>query len=234
VIQADRIRLEASWKSRLLPEFEQPYMQQLREFLREQLERGKAIYPKGPEYFAAMDLTPFDQVKVVILGQDPYHGPDQAHGLCFSVRPGIAPPPSLLNIYQELREDLGIEPPDHGCLESWARQGVLLLNSVLTVERGRAASHSGKGWETFTDRIVHLLDRERTHLAFVLWGSYAQRKGQFIDRSRHLVIATPHPSPLSASRGFLGSRPFSRIDEYLQDKGQSPIDWRIPPVHPRG
>jgi uracil-DNA glycosylase len=221
------VRLEASWKAELEPEFDKPYMRQLKEFLRAEYARHKVIFPRGAEYFAALDLTPFAAVKVVILGQDPYHGPGQAHGLCFSVKPGVEPPPSLLNIYKELKADLGYDPPAHGNLESWAHQGVLLLNSVLTVERGLAASHAGKGWEEFTDRIVHLLNDKREHLAFVLWGAYAQRKGQFIDRRRHLVIATPHPSPLSASRGFFGSRPFSRINDYLTKTGQAPIDWRL-------
>lgn len=232
VSQAAEVRLEESWKARLLGEFEKPYMSRLKQYLRAELARKKVIFPRGAEYFAALDLTPFEKAKVVILGQDPYHGPDQAHGLCFSVRPGVEPPPSLLNIYKELKSDLGIDPPDHGYLEAWARQGVLLLNAVLTVERGVAGSHAGKGWETFTDKIVEVLDRERQNLAFVLWGSYAQRKGQIIDRQRHLVIASAHPSPLSASRGFLGSRPFSRINRYLEETGQTPIDWRLCPVPP--
>jgi len=226
--QTTDIRLEPGWKAQLLAELDKPYMQQLKEFLKDEHSRRRTIYPRSPEYFAALDLTPFDQVKVVILGQDPYHGPNQAHGLCFSVRLGVDPPPSLVNIYKELQADLGIEPPAHGFLESWALRGVLLLNSVLTVERGRAGSHAGKGWEQFTDRIVELLNREREHLAFVLWGSYAQRKGQFIDRKRHLVITSPHPSPLSARRGFFGSRPFSRINRYLEETAQAPIDWGLP------
>jgi uracil-DNA glycosylase len=214
----------------LADEFAKPHMVALKAFLRQELSQGRVVYPKGSEYFAALNLTPFEQTKVVILGQDPYHGPNQAHGLCFSVRPGIEPPPSLLNIYRELRNDLGVEPPAHGFLESWARQGVLLLNSVLTVQRARAASHANKGWEQFTDRIVALLNERRDHLVFVLWGSYAQRKGQLVDRSRHLVLATPHPSPLSADRGFFGSRPFSKINAYLAQHGQTPIDWHLPPV----
>lgn len=224
------IRLEESWKARLAAEFAQPYMVNLKAFLKDQIARKKVIFPKGQEYFAALDLTPFDRAKVVILGQDPYHGPNQAHGLCFSVKPGVEPPPSLVNIYKELKSDLGHEPPAHGFLEAWARQGVLLLNSVLTVERGIAASHAGKGWETFTDRIIQVLATERSNLAFVLWGSYAQKKGAMIDRNRHLIISSPHPSPLSASRGFFGSKPFSRINAYLEKTGQAPIDWRLPPV----
>ena len=228
--QSTEVRLEESWKTRLHDEFAKPYMVQLKSYLKGEYARGKIIYPKGPEYFAALDLTPFDRTKVVILGQDPYHGPNQAHGLCFSVKPGVEPPPSLVNMYKELKSDLGIDPPAHGFLEAWARQGVLLLNSVLTVERGCAGSHSGKGWEQFTDRIIAVLNAERQNLAFVLWGSYAQKKGQFIDRQKHMVLASPHPSPLSASRGFFGSKPFSRINAYLKQTGQDPIDWRLPPV----
>jgi uracil-DNA glycosylase len=226
--QAADIRLEPSWKAKLADEFTKPYMVTLKDFLKAEYGRKKTIYPKGTEYFAALDLTPFDDVKVVILGQDPYHGPNQAHGLCFSVRPGVHPPPSLVNIYKELKADLGVEPPGHGFLEAWARQGVLLLNSVLTVERGLAASHSGKGWEAFTDRIIDALNRDRMNLAFVLWGAYARKKGQILDRNRHLVIETAHPSPLSAHNGFFGSKPFSRINNYLERSGQAPINWQLP------
>jgi uracil-DNA glycosylase len=169
-------------------------------------------------------------VRVVILGQDPYHGPGQAHGLCFSVQPGVEIPPSLRNIYKELASDLGIAPARHGCLQSWAAQGVLLLNAVLSVEAGRAGSHQGRGWEQFTDRIIALLNERREHLVFMLWGSHAQKKGQFIDRSRHLVLESPHPSPLSASRGFLGNRHFSRANQYLQAQGRAPADWRVLPT----
>ena len=195
-----RIDLEPSWLARLAREFEQPYMRQLREFLRAEKGAGKVIYPTSANWFNAFRCTPFESVEVVILGQDPYHGPGQAHGLCFSVPRGVAPPPSLRNIFQELQRDLGIAPPAHGCLESWATQGVLLLNSVLTVEHGRAASHQGKGWERFTDRVVEVLNEQREQLVFLLWGSYAERKGRIIDRERHLVLSSPHPSPLSASR----------------------------------
>jgi uracil-DNA glycosylase len=225
---ADQIQLEASWKKRLLPEFSKPYMEELRGFLRQELARKRTIFPKGSEYFAALNHTPFERVRVVILGQDPYHGPGQAHGLSFSVKPGIDIPPSLQNIYKELKADLGVERPSHGFLENWARQGVLLLNATLSVEAGRAGSHQKKGWEQFTDAVIDHLNREREHLVFVLWGSYAQKKGQFIDRSKHLVIESPHPSPLSAHRGFFGSKPFSKINAYLQAHGQAPIDWTLP------
>ena len=224
----ERVRLEPSWKARLLREFSQPYMRELREFLKKEIQARKVIFPRGGEYFAALDHTPFDQVQVVILGQDPYHGLNQAHGLCFSVRPRVEIPPSLQNIFIELKNDLGIEPPDHGHLVHWAEQGVLLLNATLTVEAGRAGSHQDKGWERFTDVIVDALNREREGLVFVLWGSYAQKKGAFIDTRKHLVLKGPHPSPLSAHRGFFGCRHFSKINAYLQARGQAPIDWRLP------
>lgn len=214
----------------LRDEFRQPYMQALREFLASEKQKGRIIYPPGPLIFNALDSTPFEQVKVVILGQDPYHGPGQAHGLCFSVNPGVALPPSLQNIFKELEADLGIASPGHGCLASWAAQGVLLLNAVLTVEAGKAASHEGKGWERFTDRVVEVLNQGRENLVFLLWGSYAQRKGALIDRNRHLVLASPHPSPLSASRGFFGNRHFSRANAYLRNTGEGEIDWRLPPL----
>jgi uracil-DNA glycosylase len=226
--RAARIRLAPSWKARLLAEFSRPYMHELREFLKGELAAGKVIYPRGTEYFTALDSTSFDEVKVVILGQDPYHGPNQAHGLCFSVRAGVEIPPSLQNIFIELKDDLGIEPPDHGNLAHWAAQGVLLLNATLSVEAGRAGSHQNKGWEIFTDAVIQALDREREGLVFVLWGSYAQKKGAFIDTQKHLVLKGPHPSLLSAHRGFFGCRHFSRINEYLQQRGRTPIDWRLP------
>jgi uracil-DNA glycosylase len=228
-VSEDRVRLEPSWKARLAVQFATPEMASLREFLRAEKAAGKEIYPPGPEIFAALDATPFDAVKVVILGQDPYHGPGQAHGLCFSVRPGVPTPPSLNNIFAELETDLGIPRPDHGCLLPWARQGVLLLNSVLTVERGLAGSHHGRGWEDFTDAIVAALDRERENLVFLLWGSPAQAKGRHVDARRHCVLKAPHPSPLSAHRGFLGCRHFSRANAWLADHGSAPIDWRLPP-----
>lgn len=230
VNETDRIQLEPSWKAHLLPEFSKPYMQELKSFLRRELEAKKTIYPKGTEYFAALNHTPFDKVKVVIIGQDPYHGVDQAHGLCFSVKPGVDIPPSLQNIYKELKNDLGIEPAKHGHLDYWAQQGVLLLNATLTVEAGKAGSHQKKGWEQFTDRVIDVLNRDREGLVFVLWGSYAQKKGEFIDRKKHFVLAGPHPSPLSAHRGFFGCKHFSKINEYLKSRGQEPIDWRLPPL----
>lgn len=225
-----QIQMEPTWKSHLLEEFRKPYMLELKEFLRREISRRKTIYPKGSEYFNAFNSTPFDEVKVVVLGQDPYHGPDQAHGLCFSVQRGIEAPPSLVNIFKELQSDLGLSPDDfrHGFLKAWADQGVLLLNSVLTVEAGRAASHQGQGWETFTDRAISLLNEKREHLVFMLWGAYAQRKGAVIDEKRHLVLKAPHPSPLSAHRGFLGCRHFSRANAYLVSHGVEPVDWRLP------
>lgn len=224
------VKIEPSWKRELIEEFSQPYMQQLRTFLKAEIDAGRKIYPRPNEIFNAFNHTPFEKVKVVILGQDPYHGPGQAHGLCFSVRPGVTPPPSLINIFKELHSDVGIPRPDHGYLVSWADQGVLLLNSVLTVRQGQPASHQKRGWERFTDKAIHLLAEKRENLAFVLWGAYAQRKGEFIDRKKHLVIEAPHPSPLSASRGFFGSRPFSKINAYLEAHGEKPIDWRLPPL----
>lgn len=225
----DRVRLESSWLAALDGEFEAPYMRSLREFLVTQKQQRRVIYPKSDKIFAALDLCPLSRVKVVIIGQDPYHGPNQAHGLCFSVQPGIPQPPSLVNIFREINDDLGSAErrlgADGGCLEPWARQGVLLLNAVLTVERGRAGSHQGKGWEIFTDRVVQALSQQREHLVFMLWGSYAQKKGAGIDRDRHLVLTAPHPSPLSAHRGFFGCRHFSRANADLQSHGLEPIDW---------
>jgi uracil-DNA glycosylase len=227
-VNADRLKLEPSWKARVGPYFERPEMLALSDFLRTELKRGKVIFPPARLIFAALDTTPFEQVKVVILGQDPYHGPGQAHGLCFSVMPGVAIPPSLQNIFAEIERDLAIPRPDHGCLMPWAQQGVLLLNAVLTVEQGMAGSHQGKGWEGFTDAVVDALNRERDGLAFLLWGSYAQNKGKLIDSRRHLVLKAPHPSPLSAHRGFLGCGHFSKINNWLQQRNESKIDWRLP------
>lgn len=220
-------QIETGWHEKLEPDLASERMAKLREFLKSEYQKGKTIYPKGSEYFAALNETPWAKVRVVILGQDPYHGPGQAHGLAFSVKSGVRFPPSLQNIFKELKSDLNIDPPGSGSLVPWAHQGVLLLNAVLTVEDGKAASHQGKGWEEFTDRIVHLLNEDRAGLAFVLWGSYAQRKGAFIDRSKHLVIETPHPSPLSAHRGFFGSKPFSQINNYFVSRGESPINWDL-------
>ena len=225
---ADRVRLHPSWRSRLAAVLASPGMRALSEFLRAEKRAGKTIYPEGKNIFAALDHTPFDTVRVVILGQDPYHGPGQAHGLCFSVQPGVPAPPSLVNIFAEIERDLGIPSPDHGCLTPWTDQGVLLLNAVLTVEAGRAGSHQGRGWEAFTDAIVDQLNREREGLVFMLWGSYAQKKGALIDRQRHCVLRAPHPSPLSAHRGFIGCGHFSAANRYLAGRGLRPIDWRLP------
>lgn len=221
------IQLEESWLALLKPQFEQEYMLSLRKFLMTRKQHRAVIYPPGPQIFNALNSTPFDQVRVVILGQDPYHGPGQAHGLCFSVMPGVKTPPSLANIYREIQSDLGIDMPHHGYLQSWAEQGVLLLNAVLTVERGQAGSHQGKGWETFTDEVVRLLNDKTQGLVFMLWGSYAMKKGSMIDRKRHLVLTAPHPSPLSAHRGFLGCKHFSAANDYLEKQQKQPIDWSV-------
>jgi uracil-DNA glycosylase len=224
------IQLHESWKAPLLREFDSDYMAALKAFLTSEKADGKTIYPKGSEWFRALDLTPLDKVRVVILGQDPYHGPGQAHGLCFSVKPGVRPPPSLLNIYKELESDLGLPRPRHGFLEHWASQGVLLLNSVLTVEMAKAASHSQKGWEHFTDAVIRLVNAKTEPVVFMLWGAYAQKKGAFLDASRHLVLKAAHPSPLSAHNGFLGCRHFSQCNAFLSEKGLPPIDWSLPDV----
>jgi len=216
------------WQTFLENEFEQPYMQKLKAFLQQQKNQQKVIYPHSSNWFHALETTPLSNIKVVILGQDPYHQPGQAHGLCFSVKPGVAIPPSLMNIYKELNNDLGIAPAKHGYLEAWAKQGVLLLNAVLTVEHGQANAHQGKGWEQFTDRVINLVNQQRENVVFMLWGSYAQKKGAAIDNERHLVLKAPHPSPLSAHRGFFGCKHFSQANEYLQQHGQPPIDWHLP------
>tara|TARA_R110002020_G_scaffold189446_11_gene388554 strand:- start:235 stop:927 length:693 start_codon:yes stop_codon:yes gene_type:complete len=225
---ATTFALQDSWKAALAEELATPYMADLKGFLTTEIDAGKRIFPKVPEYFAALDLTPLDQVSVVILGQDPYHGDGQAHGLCFSVQPGVRPPPSLKNIYKELNSDLGIAPVGHGNLESWARQGVLLLNSVLTVEAGLAASHRGRGWERFTDAVIARVNALDHPVVFLLWGAYAQKKAGFVDTSRHLVLKAAHPSPLSAHNGFLGCRHFSQANAFLEENGMAPIDWRLP------
>jgi uracil-DNA glycosylase len=225
----ERVKLEPSWKARVGDWFARDDMRALAAFLRARKAAGARIYPPGPQIFAAFDATPFEQVKVVVLGQDPYHGPGQAHGLCFSVQPGVSVPPSLENIFKEIHRDLGLPRPDHGYLMPWAHRGVLLLNAVLTVEEGRAGAHQGKGWEGFTDHVVDTLNREREGLVFLLWGSYAQAKGKVIDPRRHRVLKAPHPSPLSAHRGFIGCGHFSAANDYLARQGQTPIDWSLPP-----
>lgn len=221
------VRLEASWLAHLAGEFEQPYLLGLRDFLQQEKRAGKRIFPAGEDMFRAFDCTPLPQVKVVILGQDPYHGDGQAHGLSFSVPAGVRVPPSLQNIYKEIHAEFGCPMPSHGNLASWARQGVLLLNSVLSVEAASPGSHRGKGWETFTDRVIALVNREREGVVFMLWGSYAQRKGAIIDPGRHHVLTAPHPSPLSAHRGFLGCGHFAAANRYLEQRGLAPIDWCI-------
>lgn len=218
------VRIDESWRERLQSEFDAPYFAQLTDFVRHEYATTR-VYPPGSQMFAAFDACPFDKVKVVILGQDPYHEPGQAHGLCFSVNDGVPFPPSLQNIFKEIHDDIGTPVPMSGDLTRWANQGVLLLNATLTVRAHQAGSHQNKGWEQFTDAAIHRLAQERENLVFILWGSYAQRKGEFIDRSRHLVLQSPHPSPLSAHRGFFGNRHFSRTNEYLTAHGIEPILW---------
>ncbi len=218
--------VKTDWNPILRGEFDKPYWQELQEFVRS--ERSQAtVYPPHDEVFAALHLTPYADTRVLILGQDPYHGPGQAHGLCFSVRPGVRVPPSLVNVHRELHDDLGVPIPDHGNLEAWARQGVLLLNATLTVRAGRAGSHQGKGWERFTDEVIGVVNAKPEHVVFILWGGYARRKKELVDGSRHTIIESPHPSPLSASSGFFGSRPFSRANDALVAHGQQPIDWSL-------
>lgn len=226
------VKLHSSWLEPLRDEFDSPYMAALREFLLAEKAAGKRIFPASPDWFRALDLTPLEQVRVVILGQDPYHGEGQAHGLCFSVQPGTRTPPSLVNIYKELEADLGIPRARHGFLEHWAGQGVLLLNAVLTVEMARAAAHQGRGWERFTDAVIRLVNARPEPVVFMLWGSYAQKKAAFVDSvdrgGRHLVLKAPHPSPLSAHTGFFGSKHFSKANAFLESHGQKPIDWALP------
>lgn len=219
------VKLEPSWLKALAPEFEKPYMQPLRDFLKKEKALGKTIYPAGQNIFQAFWLTPLTSVKVVILGQDPYHGPNQAHGLCFSVPRGIRVPPSLQNIFKELQTDLGIPPRADGNLEGWAKEGVLLLNSILTVEAGLASSHQNKGWELFTDAVIDVLNREERPIVFLLWGNYAQQKGCKITNPQHLIMKSVHPSPLSVHRGFFGSKPFSKANAFLSKAGVAPVDW---------
>lgn len=219
------IKLEPSWMKVIGKEFDQPYMGKLRAFLQQEKASGQIVYPKGSEIFNALNTTAFDDVRVVILGQDPYHGEGQAHGLCFSVRRGVAIPPSLINIYKEIESEYGVKMPRQGDLTAWARQGVLLLNATLTVRQAQAGSHQNKGWEEFTDAIIRAINTSRENIVFMLWGSYAQKKGAFIDRNKHLVLQAPHPSPLSAHRGFLGCGHFKKANDYLLQNGRTAIDW---------
>ena len=221
-----KVQLEESWLKKLEPEFNKSYMLKLKSFLENEKKRGKIIFPKGKEFFRALDLTPFDKVKVVILGQDPYHGPGQAHGLCFSIPKGISFPPSLINIFKELEDDIGLKCPDSGSLFPWAEQGVLLLNSVLSVEKGHAGSHASRGWERFTDVVISKVN-EKDSVVFMLWGKYAAEKGLNIDTNKHLVLKSSHPSPYSASKGFFGCRHFSKCNIFLEEKGKTPIFWEI-------
>jgi len=220
-------KLPTSWHRVLKNELSKPYFHQLQDFLVADRKRH-TVYPPAKDVFAAFAITPFEEVRVLLLGQDPYHDDGQAHGLCFSVRPGVKPPPSLANIFKELHEDMGCEIPDHGCLVSWARQGVLMLNVVLTVRAHQAHSHRGKGWETFTDAVIRKVNEKTDPVVFVLWGKPAQKKARLIDLQRHAIVAAAHPSPLSASRGFFGSSPFSTVNRALAERGQKTIDWQIP------
>lgn len=222
-----KIELESSWKEKLIDEFNKEYMHSLRDFLKKEKSERKIIFPPGRKIFSALNLTSFQNVKAVILGQDPYHGSNQAHGLSFSVEHGIRPPPSLNNIFKELASDLNIEKPNHGNLEKWGKQGVLLLNSILTVEKSKPGSHANRGWEVFTDRILFLLNSSKNNLVFILWGKKAQEKGHFIDSDRHMIIKSTHPSPFSANNGFLGSKPFSRTNQYLKKNNIKEIDWYL-------
>ena len=225
---ASYLRPDRGWLEKLDEEFRKPYLRALAEFLTAEEAVGKTLFPARRHVFNALNSTPLERVSVVILGQDPYHGPGQAHGLAFSVRPYVAKPPSLLNIFKEIQNDLDIQPPDHGCLQTWAEQGVLLLNTVLTVAHGQAGAHQGQGWEPFTDKVIDLVNRERDGVVFILWGSHARKKGRNIDRSRHLVLESPHPSPLSAYRGFFSCKHFSKANDWLQEQGKQTIDWALP------
>lgn len=222
------VTLHESWLTPLKREFDSPYMAELKAFLAAERGAGKRIFPKSSEWFRALDLTPLDEVRVVILGQDPYHGEGQAHGLCFSVQPGVRPPPSLVNIYKEMETDLSTPRAGHGFLEHWAEQGVLLLNTVLTVEMGLAASHRGRGWERFTDAVIAEVNAQQRPTVFILWGSHAQKKAALIDETRHLILKSAHPSPLSAYAGFFGNRHFSRANTFLAEHGRGTIDWALP------
>jgi uracil-DNA glycosylase len=224
---AHGVQLEASWAERLADEFEKAYFQQIRYFLKGEIRNGKRIYPPGPQMFHAYNRTPFDKVKVVILGQDPYHGPGQAHGLSFSVPYGVKPPPSLVNIFKELEKDIGMPRPASGNLERWADQGVFLLNAMLSVEGGKPGSHQKIGWQYFTDATIKTLSEEREHLVFLLWGAFARRKAELIDRERHLILEAAHPSPFSADKGFFGCRHFSKANNYLAAHSREPINWQL-------
>lgn len=221
------VKIEASWKEVLADEFKKPYFKNIVEHLKTEKEQGKVIYPPGPQIFHAFEATPFEEVKVVLLGQDPYHGPGQAHGLSFSVQKGVPPPPSLINIFKELHDDTGVPIPNHGHLEKWARQGVLLLNASLTVRAGEPMSHSKIGWHKFTDCVIATVSEKHEHIVFLLWGKFAQQKEELINTKKHLVLKSAHPSPLSANNGFFGSRPFSKINTYLMKNGKDPIDWAL-------
>lgn len=229
---AKMFQIKSSWKDKLKSEFKKEYMVKLEDFLSNELAKGKIIYPQMSEIFQALNKTDFESVRVVIIGQDPYHGPGQAHGMCFSVKPDVKIPPSLVNIYKELEADLKIPPATHGHLMHWAEQGVLLLNAVLTVEKGKPNSHRNKGWEIFTDKIIQLLNIDRENIVFLLWGSPAQKKAATVDPDRHLVLKTSHPSPFSVYRGFSGCRHFSKTNDYLKSKGIQEIDWKLPGVVP--
>lgn len=220
-------KIEKSWKKALGPELDAKYIKDLEKFLASEYKKKKNIYPRKEEIFEAFDSTPFNKVRVVIIGQDPYHGENQAHGMCFSVKKGIKPPPSLKNIYKELVTDIDFDIPEHGFLKPWAKQGVLLLNSVLTVEESKAGSHQKKGWEEFTDLVIRVLNDKKENIVFILWGAPAQKKAKVVDEKKHFIIKSPHPSPLAAYRGFFGSRPFSKTNTFLQSIGSKPIDWSL-------
>jgi uracil-DNA glycosylase len=226
-MSAQNVQIEDSWKRVLSDEFEKPYFTELRRFLLSEKNAGKTIYPPGSLIFNAFNSTPFDKVRVVILGQDPYHGAGQAHGLCFSVQHGVKPPPSLVNMYKELKDDVGFDIPNHGCLQKWTEQGVFLLNAILTVEANQPASHQKKGWEEFTNAVIQKLSKDKNGLIFILWGNFAQQKATLINESKHTILKAAHPSPFSAYNGFFGCKHFSKTNQILTQKGETPIDWQI-------